>query len=72
MATPTKVYPLASTPNGQPIGGLPGVPHVTTEVATKAEADALVATGHFTLNPNDSGRVPAADAPAQPDTTDKE
>lgn len=60
MATPTKVYPLQATPNGQPILGVPGVPHVTTEVATKAEAEALVATGAWTLNPNDSGRVAEA------------
>lgn len=59
MATATKVYPLASAENGQPLSGLSGVPALTTEVATKAEAEALVATGHFTLNPNDPRRIPA-------------
>lgn len=73
MATITRVYPLAMAENGQPLAGLIGVPAVTTDVATKAEADALVASGHFTFNAKDPRRMPAAPneptAPDEPTTT---
>ncbi len=52
MAPPTKAYPLAGV-------FVPGTPHVVTEAATKAEAEALEATGAFTLNANHPDRVPA-------------
>lgn len=60
-AQPTKVYPLSTN-------YLMGVPHVTTEVATKKEADDLIATGAFTDNPQhpDRLREEGAEAPAAP------
>lgn len=66
-AQATRVYPLATAENGQPLAGIPGIPNVTTEVATKGEAEALVATGHFTFNANDSRRIPESNpTPATP------
>jgi hypothetical protein len=50
-----KVYPLAGV-------FMPGIPHVVTEVETKKEAEALIATGAFTDNPNDPRRIPPAEA----------
>ena len=55
-ATPTKVYPLRDRI-------APGVPHVVTELPSKAEAEALEATGAFTTNPNDPNRIPDAEIP---------
>lgn len=66
MATPVKVYPLQRAENGLPLAGVPGVPHVAHEVATKKEAEELLATGAWTDNPNHSDRVPANPAPDQP------
>lgn len=64
MATKeTTIYPLAFAPNGQPLSGLSGVPAVVTVTETKAEAEALVATGHFTLDANDPRRIPADESP---------
>lgn len=61
----TKAYPLSSV-NGVPIQGIPGVPHVVTEAPTKADAEALEATGAFTLNPSHPDRLRDADAPTEP------
>jgi hypothetical protein len=45
----TKVYPI----KGRSLAGAPTAVHV---VPTKADADALVASGAFTLNPRDANR----------------
>lgn len=55
-ATPTKAYPLRGR-------FVPGVPHVVTEAASKAEAEALEATGAFTLDPRHAERIPDAEIP---------
>ena len=54
MADPTRVYPVRGT-------YLEGVPHATFVAPGKGVAEALVATGAFTLNANDSTRD--SDAP---------
>jgi hypothetical protein len=48
-AKPTKVYPLEGH-------FLSDVPHVVTVVATRADADNLVASGAFSDNPNHPDR----------------
>lgn len=64
-AKPTTVYPLARTPNGQDIAGVPGVPHVKHVVETAKEAEDLEATGAFTTNANHADRLAEPDVPAE-------
>ena len=64
-AKPTTVFPLRGV-------FLIDTPHIEHSTETKAEADALVATGAFTDDPNHPDRLhsvtepPVADEPAPP------
>ena len=58
-AQPTKVYPL------QGVYAV-GIPHVVTVAESKAEAEALEATGAFTTNANHPDRIRDTDEPVAP------
>lgn len=62
---PTKVYPTKGT-------YLRDVPRVVQVIETRGDADALIATGAFTDNPNDPARdhdvLDLTDPPRHPET----
>lgn len=59
-AVPTRVYPLSRSA-GVPLAGVPGVPHIAHEVPSKAEAEALEASGAFTTDARHPDRLAGDD-----------